>query len=157
MIPHHAQALLIAGWTESHAAGAEIRRLAERIIVSQRDEIALASAWLRAHGIDAPDADAARAAAIAHGAAHAHLMPGMLTRAELERLDAARGEAFDRLFLELMIRHHEGAIAMVDRLFASPGAAQDDDVFRFASDVFADQTAEIDRMQRILDAAADGP
>ena len=80
------------------------------------------------------------------------LMPGMLTDEQLAQLDAARGMAFDRLFLTLMIQHHEGAVTMVDELFGSPGAGQDEVVFRFASDVYADQTTEIDRMQKMLAA-----
>jgi uncharacterized protein (DUF305 family) len=85
------------------------------------------------------------------GVAHHMLMPGMLTDDELAQLDRARGPEFDRLFLTHMIRHHQGALTMVDRLFASAGAAQDETVFRFASDVYADQTTEIDRMLTMLD------
>ena len=77
-------------------------------------------------------------------------MPGMLTAEELARLEQARGEEFDRLFLELMIRHHEGALVMVGELFAAPGAGQDPEVFRLAMDVDADQRAEIRRMQAML-------
>jgi uncharacterized protein (DUF305 family) len=76
----------------------------------------------------------------------------MLTEAELKQLDAARGVEWDRLFLTFMIRHHEGAVQMVDELFASPGAAQDEDVYRTAADIYADQTTEIDRMQQMLAA-----
>jgi uncharacterized protein (DUF305 family) len=79
------------------------------------------------------------------------LMPGMLSDEEMAALDAARGVAFDRMFLRFMIRHHEGAVTMVDELFASHGAAQDEFVFRFASDVFADQTTEIEFLQLLLD------
>jgi uncharacterized protein (DUF305 family) len=77
-------------------------------------------------------------------------MPGMLSADDLARLDRARGTEFDRLFLTYMIRHHEGAITMVDQLFASAGAAQDEVVFRFASDVYADQTTEVARMLTML-------
>jgi uncharacterized protein (DUF305 family) len=78
------------------------------------------------------------------------LMPGMLTPAELAQLDRARGPEFDRFFLTFMIRHHEGALTMVDELFGSHGAGQDEVVFRFASDVYADQSTEIERMQKML-------
>jgi uncharacterized protein (DUF305 family) len=78
------------------------------------------------------------------------LMPGMLTVEELARLDKARGSEWDRLFLAAMIRHHEGALEMVDRLFMSHGALQDDDLFKFASDVHADQTTEIEFMKKML-------
>jgi len=80
------------------------------------------------------------------------LMPGMLTLAQMAQLDTARGSAFDTLFLTYMIMHHQGAITMVNQLLATPGAAQDGTVFRFAADVNADQTTEIDRMTRMLDA-----
>ena len=90
------------------------------------------------------------------GVEHAMLMPGMLTDAELAQLDRARGVDFDRLFLTFMIRHHEGALTMVEQMFASPGAGQDDIVFKFASDVFADQSTEIDRMQKMLEALPPG-
>lgn len=83
---------------------------------------------------------------------HDMLMPGMLTDAQLAQLDAARGAEYDKLFLTFMIQHHEGALTMVNDLFASPGAGQDETVFRFASDVFADQTTEISRMQTMLEA-----
>jgi len=78
------------------------------------------------------------------------LMPGMLTADQLAQLDRAKGRDFDRLFLQFMIMHHQGAITMVQRLFDSYGATQDDIVFKFAADVNADQSAEIDRMSRLL-------
>jgi uncharacterized protein (DUF305 family) len=80
------------------------------------------------------------------------MMPGMLTPAQLQELTAARGRDFDRLFLRLMIQHHEGAVTMVTELFGTDGAAQDQTVFRFASDVQVDQRTEIARMQRMLAA-----
>jgi uncharacterized protein (DUF305 family) len=81
---------------------------------------------------------------------HDMLMPGMLTDEELAQLERAAGLEFDRLFLTFMIRHHEGAIIMVDELFGAPGAAQEDVVFKFASDVYADQSTEIERMEKML-------
>jgi uncharacterized protein (DUF305 family) len=141
MIGHHAQALIMAGWAPSHGAGPAVRRLAERIVAGQKDEIVTMQQWLRDRGRPAPDA---------HHAAHGHLMPGMLTEAQLEELDAARGPEFDRLFLTYMIQHHRGAVAMVKELFGTPGAAQDETVFKFADDVGVDQTTEIARMERML-------
>ncbi len=156
MIPHHAQAVLIAGWAPSHGASDAVQRLCERIVVAQRDEIASMQAWLRDRGEPVPAADATHMTMVMDGVEHAMLMPGMLTDEELAQLDRARGTEFDRLFLTYMIRHHEGALTMVDQLMASPGAAQDDVVFKFVSDVFADQSTEIDRMQKMLAALPPG-
>jgi uncharacterized protein (DUF305 family) len=80
------------------------------------------------------------------------LMPGMLTAAQLAQLGRATSAEFDRLFLTFMIQHHQGALTMVEQLFSSPGAGQDVTIFRFASDVNADQTTEIDRMHSMLSA-----
>ncbi|HEX4933378.1 MAG TPA: DUF305 domain-containing protein [Gemmatimonadaceae bacterium] len=158
MIHHHAQAVLIAQWAPSHGASAELQRLCERIVVGQSDEIALMRTWLTDKGEPVPDATDAGPMKMKHdGMEHEMLMPGMLSADDLKRLDAARGNDFDRLFLVYMIRHHEGAITMVEELFGSPGAAQDETVFRFASDVFADQTTEIRVMQQMLDARGGAP
>jgi uncharacterized protein (DUF305 family) len=77
-------------------------------------------------------------------------MPGMLTPEQLAQLDQARGTQFDRLFLTFMTQHHQGALTMVDRLFGTNGAGQNETVFRLASDIYADQSTEIDRMQKML-------
>jgi uncharacterized protein (DUF305 family) len=152
MIPHHAQAVLIARWAVSHGAGPALLVLCERIIVAQQDEIATMQRWLRERGHPAPAADATHLRMSMNGASHEMLMPGMLTADELSRLDQARGVEFERLFLASMIRHHEGAVTMVDRLFGSSGAGQDETVFRLASDIYADQTTEIERMERMLES-----
>lgn len=152
MIPHHAQAVVIAGWAVERSERSDVRILAERIIVGQRDEIALMQQWLRDRREAVPAADATHLRMTMNGMEHDMIMPGMLTEQELAQLDRARGTEFDRLFLTFMIRHHEGAITMVDQLFESAGAAQDEIVFRFASDVYADQTTEIDRMLTMLDS-----
>jgi uncharacterized protein (DUF305 family) len=157
MIPHHAQAVLIGGWALARSSRSDIRILAERIVVGQRDEIALMQNWLRDRNRPVPAADATHLRMTMNGMEHDMIMPGMLDDRELAQLDSARGAQFDRLFLIFMIRHHEGAITMVDQLFASPGAAQDEVVFRFASDVYADQTTEVDRMITMLEnLATDG-
>ena len=150
MIHHHAQALLIAKWAPSHDASAELQRLAERIVVAQNDEIHLMQTWLRDKGEPVPDGRPGPMMVKMDGMEHELLMPGMLTDDQLRQLDAARGNEFDRLFLTFMIQHHEGAITMVNQLFGSQGAGQDEVVFRFASDVYADQTTEIDRMEKML-------
>jgi uncharacterized protein (DUF305 family) len=150
MIRHHAQAVLIAGWAPTHGASASLRALCERIVVGQRDEIALASRWLRARNEAVPETDASHdmmpnMPSMDHGT----LMPGMLTPEQLGQLDRARDGEFDRLFLTFMIQHHHGAITMVNELF-SQGGGEEEVSYRFASDVFADQTTEIDRMQKML-------
>lgn len=148
MIHHHAQAVLIAGWAPTHEASASLRALCERIVVGQNDEIALASRWLEQHNEPVPALDTAHAMM---PGMHHPMMPGMLTADQLQQLNRARGAEFDRLFLTLMIQHHQGAITMVNELFASAGG-EEEVVYRFASDVFADQTTEIDRMQKMLAA-----
>jgi len=150
MIGHHAQAVLMAGWAPSHGASPSVRGLCERIVVAQRDEIAFMQRWLRERHQTVPDADASHD--MMQGMAHAMMMPGMLTAEQLTELDRARGTDWDRLFLTYMIMHHQGAITMVEQLFGANGAAQDDAVFKFASDVNADQTTEIDRMSLMLAA-----
>jgi uncharacterized protein (DUF305 family) len=147
MIGHHAQALAMAALAPTNGAGAEVRRLAERISAGQQDEIASMQQWLRDRNKPAPDA---------HHAMHTHLMPGMLTEAQMEELEQARGTEFDRLFLTYMIQHHRGAVAMVKELFGTPGAAQDETVFKFADDVGVDQITEIARMERMLGALPAG-
>jgi len=122
-----------------------VKLLAERIDVSQKDEIVLMQRWLRGRGHDVPDDDAHVHAAMGHG----ELTPGMLTREQLEQLAAERGPPFDRLFLQQMIRHHEGALQMVARLLAT-NRNLDAETFRFVSDVDADQRGEIQRMQSLL-------
>lgn len=150
MIPHHSQAVLIAGWAPSHGARDDVQRLCERIVVAQRDEIKLMQDWLRMKGQEVPPADAKGMKMNMGGMVHEMLMPGMLTDEQLKELDAARGSDFDRLFLQAMIRHHMGAISMVDDLEKVDGARQDETVFRFSQDVYADQTTEIERMQKML-------
>jgi len=143
MIGHHAQALDMTALVAPRSSSEAIRKLAQRIELSQADEIKMMQEWLTGRGQKVPDQHA-------HHAPGATLMPGMLTAAELARLAQATGPQFDRLFLEFMIKHHEGALTMVQDLFAQPGAGQESDVFAFASDVDADQRMEIDRMRAAL-------
>jgi uncharacterized protein (DUF305 family) len=143
MIGHHGQALLMTSMVTSHTGNADLRLLAEKIEVSQRDEIASMSRWLRSRGEALPDS----------GMHHHELMPGMLTDEEMATLGQARGSEFDRLFLTDMIRHHEGALTMVERLFAIAGAAQEPELAGFANDVNADQRGEIRRMRALLETS----
>ena len=151
MIPHHAQAVVMAGWAPTHGARKDVAIFCERIVVGQGDEIAMMQQWLRDRGQTVPDAKSTRHHMKMNGVEHDMLMPGMLTDEEMAALDRARGPEFDRLFLIGMIKHHQGAIDMVDVLFKSYGAAQDETVFKFASDVYADQSIEIDRMHEMLE------
>jgi uncharacterized protein (DUF305 family) len=154
MIPHHSQAVLFGGWAESHGAGRAVQVLAARMVVAQRDEIETMRSWLRDRGEPVPPPDFHR---MAMGGPMDHpTMPGMLTDAQLSELDRARGADFDRLFLTYMIPHHQGALSMVDDLFGSVGGAQDDFVFKLASDLAADQEIEIERMQGMLSAYPPG-
>jgi uncharacterized protein (DUF305 family) len=143
MIGHHAQAMEMTALLPSRTASAEMRKLALRIDVSQADEIKMMREWLQARGVT-PAGEPAH-----HTPAGMH-MPGMLSRQEMERLAGSTGAEFDRLFLEFMIRHHEGALIMVKELFSTPGAGQESEIFAFASDVDADQRMEIDRMRVML-------
>jgi uncharacterized protein (DUF305 family) len=156
MIPHHAQAVIMAGWAASHGARSDVRILCERIVVGQRDEIAMMQTWLQDRGQIVPDAKSTRMKMTMNGVEHDMLMPGMLSDEEMAQLDRARGAEFDRLFLIGMIKHHQGAIDMVDELFKAYGAAQDETVFRFASDVYADQGIEIERMEKMLATVGGG-
>jgi uncharacterized protein (DUF305 family) len=141
MIAHHAQAVHMSRLAATRGAAPRLLRFARKIDQSQAAEIALMQGWLREHGQVAPDTSAWRGMT----------MPGMLTAADLAGLEAARGAAFDRRFLVLMIRHHEGALRMVADLLAAPRAAQDVDVSVLANDVETTQTAEIALMRRMLD------
>lgn len=150
MIGHHAQAIVMAQWAESHGASQSVRTLAGRIINAQQDEIAIMQNWLRDRNLPVPEAKPMPMKMKMGGMEHDMLMPGMLTDAQLKELDAARGAEFDQRFLAYMIQHHKGAVTMVNDLFAKDGAGQDETVFKFASDVSTDQTTEIARMERML-------
>lgn len=152
MIYHHAQALLMAGWAPSHGASADVQTLCARVVRGQTDEIDLLSSWLAERHEPVPHVEPEH---MMHGMRE-HMMPGMLTDEQLAQLDRARGAEFDELFLRFMIQHHEGAITMVNELFGK-GAGEENPVYKIASGVFADQTTEIERMQRMLAAKLFGP
>src|SRR5262245_1857944 len=148
MIGHHSQAITMSGWAPSHGADASIQTLAARIVNAQQDEIATMRQWLSERNQPVPQPDSG----MAGHQMHPMLMPGMLTPEQMQQLDQARGPAFDRLFLTSMIQHHRGAVSMVEALFATPGAARDETVFKFANDVNVDQSTEIARMETMLAA-----
>ena len=140
MIAHHAQAIVMARMAEANGANPSVLKLSRKIDQSQIPEIQIMQDWLRRHGQFAPDTSSW----------HDVRMDGMLTDDELATMNKARGVQFDRLFLTGMIKHHAGAIKMVDELFKSPGAGQEVDANVFANDVVAAQTAEIGIMKRLL-------
>ncbi|MCY4599912.1 MAG: DUF305 domain-containing protein [Acidobacteria bacterium] len=150
MVSHHAQALEMTALVAGRSGRDAMRRLAQRIELSQEDEIAMMQEWLRSRGQTVPAMDA-------HHAPGWEPMPGMLTGEEMNRLAAAQAVAFDRLFLELMIKHHRGALTMVENLLDQRGAAQDSQLFAFTSDVTSDQSAEIDRMDAMLAVLSPDP
>jgi uncharacterized protein (DUF305 family) len=143
MIHHHAQAIDMTTLLVANSNSDEMKLLARRIEISQNDEIKFMRHWLEVRGAEVPGEHA-------HHMPGAPLMPGMLTPPEMDRLAAAKGPEFDRLFLEGMIKHHGGALTMVQELFATKGAAQEAEIFGFASDVDADQRMEIARMSAML-------
>jgi uncharacterized protein (DUF305 family) len=143
MIAHHAQAIQMVELVPSRSASEDLKKLALRIDLSQQDEIKMIEAWLRGRNQQVPGPGN-------HRMGDSGPMPGMLTAEEMERLAAAKGAEFDRLFLEGMIKHHGGALTMVATLLSAPGAAQESEVFAFVSDVEADQRMEIDRMSAML-------
>ena len=154
MIAHHAQAIVMSRWCESHGAGASLKVLCERIVIAQGDEIAIMQRWLRERSLPVPEPDPR--GLFMPSMNHHMLMPGMLSAEQMARLEAARGVEFERLFLTCMIQHHEGAIAMVEQLLGSVDAANDVLIYKIASDVYADQTTEIERMTRMLNALPPG-
>ncbi len=140
MIAHHAQAVVMSAMAASHGANQQVLKLSNKIDQSQVPEILIMQQWLKRYDQFAPDTSSWR-----------HMqMAGMLTEAQLKQLDAAKGVEFDRLFLNLMIQHHVGALKMVEDLFATPRSGQEVDVNVFANDVVTAQTGEIGIMQRLL-------
>lgn len=142
MIGHHAQAVEMVDLLMTNSNSNAMKNLGLRIKVSQDDEMNMMRKYLADHGAAIPGP-------------HSHhepggFMPGMLTPEEMTQLGNAKGVEFDRLFLMGMIKHHGGAITMVEELFKTPGAAQEGGIFAFASDVDADQRMEIDRMGAML-------
>ena len=152
MISHHAQAIAMARMAYTHGASSSVKTLAGRVINAQSDEIAIMQQWLADREQPVPEPDPKGMTMNMGGTTHVMLMPGMLSEAQMKQLDAARGKEFDRLFLTLMIQHHSGAVQMVHELFGTQGSGQNEVVFKFASDVNVDQTTEIARMEKMLEA-----
>ncbi len=140
MIAHHAQAIVMSRMAEANGANPQVLKLSRKIDQSQVPEIRIMQQWLRRYNQFAPDT----------ASWHDMRMDGMLTDAALTELSAAKGFAFDRAFLNGMIKHHAGALKMVDDLFKSPGAGQEVDANVFANEVVTAQTGEIGIMRRLL-------
>lgn len=157
MIAHHAQALIMSRLAPENNASPQIQTLAARIINAQNDEIKSMQKWLSDRDQPVPEVHIEGLNLMIHGLGdhHQHMdhtnMAGMLSPTQLEELSEAKGEEFDRLYLKYMIDHHKGAVVMVDKLFSTDGAAQDEGAFRLATDIQVDQKTEIARMQLMLD------
>ena len=159
MIVHHGQAVEMVELLRTRGVHPTVRRLGQRISMSQEAEIAVMRGWLTDRGqpLEMPGMGGGHAgmdhsahAGHAMAASDTPIMAGMLSPAQMQTLAAASGPAFDRLFLEGMIRHHQGALDMVDALLANPDAAEDTMLSDFTTSVVADQSAEILRMQSLL-------
>lgn len=157
MIGHHAQALIISELAPENNASAEIQVLAARIINAQHDEIASMQQWLADRDQPVPEIHIDGLNLMIHGleghgshADHTN-MPGMLSQDQINELSEVKGSEFDRLFLEYMIEHHNGAVIMVNELFETDGAVQDEEAFRLAADIQVDQITEIERMRMMLE------
>ncbi|MEU7702622.1 DUF305 domain-containing protein [Streptomyces sp. NPDC039028] len=133
MIVHHRQALTMTALAPERAGSRQVKKVAERIAAAQKPEIGAMEGWLKNNGGPREQA----------GHDH-HTMPGMATEAQLKQLGAAKGKAFDELFLKLMITHHEGAVTMAAEVLSEGNNVL---VEEMANDVIAQQTAEIGRMR----------
>lgn len=155
MVVHHGQAVEMVELLRERGRNPTVKLMGERIARSQEAEIELMRNWLTERGQTQTMDTHAGHAGMSHAghtmpASDTPIMPGMLSPAQMQILAAADGTDFDRLFLQGMIQHHQGALDMVDGLLAQPNAAQDPMLSDFASSVVADQSAEILRMQSLL-------
>lgn len=143
MIPHHAQAKEMSALAEDRTNNTTVLAVAQRITLSQDDEISMMQGWLRDQGLEVTAEDA-------HHEPGFMPMKGMLSDEQMEELAASSGPEFDRLYLEYMIQHHQGALDMVEDLLDQRGSVQDPLLYEFTSDVTSDQTSEIERMDTLL-------
>ena len=163
MVVHHDQAVVMAALAPSRTNSPQLLTVAGRISASQKDERQFMIDWLRARGAALSPA-AMNHSAMDHSAmGHAGMsggaptMKGMATPAQIAALAAAKGAAFDRQFLDLMIAHHRGAVDMVEALLKQPGAAFDPILYQFVTDVSNEQTAEIKKMDPLRNAYTGDP
>lgn len=150
MIHHHSQALDMTALARTRTTNRELLKMAARISASQDDEMDFMRSWLKSRGV-------AVASAVDHGHGSTLTMKGMASAEQMAELKAAKGEMFDRMFLELMSAHHAGAVKMVEDLLKKPGAAYDPILFQFTGDVTNEQTAEIKRMAVLRASLANDP
>lgn len=143
MIPHHAQAKEMSALAQERTNNTTVLAVAARITLSQDDEISMMQGWLRDQGLDAAAEDV-------HHQPGFERMKGMLSDEQMEELAASTGPEFNRLYLEYMIDHHQGALEMVEMLLDQRGSVQDPLLYEFTSDVTSDQTSEIERMDLLL-------
>ncbi len=149
MIPHHAQALEMAGMVPAEGTSAELVELAEAIEAAQQPEIDQLTGMLEDWGEAVPEASADDHAAMGHGTSDA--MPGMMTAEDMTALASAVGPEFERMWLEMMIQHHEGAVDMADVELAD---GSDDEAKDLAQEIIDAQQSEIAQMQEMLDAVS---
>jgi len=163
MIMHHSQAVDMTALMAARTHNKDLLALGKRISISQTDEIKYMKQWLTDRGkstdmpvpamdmkgMDMKGMDMKAMAAMHH--MDMPLMPGMLTPQQMAALAKAKGPKFDHLFLTGMIQHHTGALIMVQDLFDTAGAGQDNVLFDFATDIDNTQRAEIRIMQSMLD------
>lgn len=154
MIHHHGQAVEMVALIDGRSDSADMKMMGQRISISQVDEMKMMKTWLERRGFEAPDMTH-----MGHNMAdmpgmdmNTPMMTGMLSPAQMKELTAAKGATFDRLFLQGMIRHHQGALEMVHDLSKHPGAGEESDLNEFTNGVIADQSAEITRMEGMLEA-----
>jgi uncharacterized protein (DUF305 family) len=143
MIPHHSQAKEMSALAQDRTNNTIVLAVAARITLSQDDEISMMQGWLVDQGLDAPSEDV-------HHQPGFERMKGMLSDEQMEELAASSGPEFDRLYLEYMIDHHQGALDMVEMLLDQRGSVQDPLLYEFTSDLTSDQTSEIERMDLLL-------
>lgn len=152
MIHHHAQAVEMTAMMRTRTRNRALLELGKRISISQTDEIQFMRQWLEERGKQVPTEHDHMAHMGHQGMDMGSMpaMPGMLTTEQMKALSKASGSKFDYLFLTGMIQHHTGALIMVQDLFDSAGAGQDNQLFDFATDVDNTQTAEINIMKGML-------
>ncbi|WP_339156427.1 DUF305 domain-containing protein [Actinomadura luteofluorescens] len=145
MIPHHRQAVEMAGLAATRASSAQVKALAADIKKAQEPEIQQLSAWLRSWGSPVPSPGTTGMGGMHHGGMDG--MDGMMSEKDMKELEAAKGGAFDKAFLEMMIEHHEGAVAMAR---TEESAGRFPPAKQLAGKIISSQTAEIARMRTLL-------